>query len=977
MPLYLLNGKLLVKDGKLTNNSSCCCGGCPECTGSTCCGTDYPRQIGECCEGIWRIPSEGTCCGGVWYPVGVAGECCCDVWYTGQGECCGGKWYTSSGDCCGGITWYPESPSELPPEPNQCPGIMQHCPENTSFFKWTAPNGYPCCGCFPEEMPSPFSDPPGQMVPSETILPAYCCDPCGSSGQLHLGLDPSSLYRCKGVCCVDDTSLDQYGNIVFFSDCSQLYEDQCRSYLAAYPYGLGHPTYPNAQDYLWLPNSVELCCTSNTCVSECCINGNLLEEATFTISGEVIAGKVWTINLVDDSFSYEAVDGDTIENVAIKLQQKFPWPLYPRNPPGITYYANRLGNNLIVLGPAASSGTISVSGTSYGPISSKILTVTSRICSYFKGIRKTEENCPCRQGQRCCETKTSSGQLLTFNKPSNLSGTVRVTVTGTTTSPILVHGTLLGADSSPTKKCPFTHTFLLCFGTFNIEPIPCGYSFHNIDVEVCYEEESTLTETFNFSGCNDLTIKLGSCPDQCITTLTYNKNGHTSNSNISLTGTGIIEANGTGPLILTSNVIITASCTEKLILTGTNTDLNEINRIIDSSTNIEKLSIVEKQGTGLWRLNGTFPFSNYNQFKLLQGTVRVAKSVDSTFNSVLGNFSRHMILGDDSPVASGSAILLLETNTYFDKEIRIPPGSDQTVVIGSVGNGMANIGEFSTLCFIGIGRHIILQASDDSVAHFRLVWIDINQLPLNDLDYNTPGPAVTFTIGSNNNAGTVYLSDDSRIRPEAIAVNIVNGTLKLYSFTLIPRRTATGYVHPNSPIVTLGSSTHSAHIDNRNLFDGDSEQELSNLNFVGNGNTIYNGIISFWNDTPLIAPIVPITVNGTNHEILSAVNLYSDIEFSGNGNLLISGDISEGIDIEGLAPSNGSKKIIKNGTGTLKLSGNNTYPGGTEINEGTIQVMSINALGTETITINSGGTLDKNGFSIANNIINNGGTIIP
>ena len=56
-------------------------------------------------------------------------------------------------------------------------------------------------------------------------------------------------------------------------------------------------------------------------------------------------------------------------------------------------------------------------------------------------------------------------------------------------------------------------------------------------------------------------------------------------------------------------------------------------------------------------------------------------------------------------------------------------------------------------------------------------------------------------------------------------------------------------------------------------------------------------------------------------------------------------------------------KLIKQGTGTLTLSGNNTYTGGTEINAGTLRLGSANAIGsTGTITF-GGGTLQ---FSSAN-----------
>ena len=56
--------------------------------------------------------------------------------------------------------------------------------------------------------------------------------------------------------------------------------------------------------------------------------------------------------------------------------------------------------------------------------------------------------------------------------------------------------------------------------------------------------------------------------------------------------------------------------------------------------------------------------------------------------------------------------------------------------------------------------------------------------------------------------------------------------------------------------------------------------------------------------------------------------------------------------------------LIKNGSGTLTLSGSSTYSGGTTLSNGLLQVGNANALGTGGLIVN-GGSLDLNGNSVS------------
>ncbi len=84
------------------------------------------------------------------------------------------------------------------------------------------------------------------------------------------------------------------------------------------------------------------------------------------------------------------------------------------------------------------------------------------------------------------------------------------------------------------------------------------------------------------------------------------------------------------------------------------------------------------------------------------------------------------------------------------------------------------------------------------------------------------------------------------------------------------------------------------------------------------------------------------------------------------GTLTVAGAIGDGGNTFGLT---------KSGAGTLALSGNNTYAGGTTISGGTLTADHDNALGTGSVSVNTGGTLAINNVTLANSIHLDGGSL--
>ena len=87
------------------------------------------------------------------------------------------------------------------------------------------------------------------------------------------------------------------------------------------------------------------------------------------------------------------------------------------------------------------------------------------------------------------------------------------------------------------------------------------------------------------------------------------------------------------------------------------------------------------------------------------------------------------------------------------------------------------------------------------------------------------------------------------------------------------------------------------------------------------------------------------------------------VDFGGGTRIITVGNTTDDVDLDIAVPiTNGG--LTKNGAGTLRLSGVNTFTGPVTVNAGVLR--SNNAAGfsnSSTITVNSGGTLDMNGIT--------------
>ena len=263
-----------------------------------------------------------------------------------------------------------------------------------------------------------------------------------------------------------------------------------------------------------------------------------------------------------------------------------------------------------------------------------------------------------------------------------------------------------------------------------------------------------------------------------------------------------------------------------------------------------------------------------------------------------------------------------------------------------------------------------------------------NNTSINTIQFNAGAPAYQFTIEQPTSAnflitgtGIVNSSANAPTFIDNFYMDFLNGSsagnaniTNNSSGTLHFDNTSTAgnaIITNNSTLEFDGSSTAgNATITTNNVVLG--RVVFNNNSTAGNAQFITNagGYVDFSNTS---GP-------GGNHQVSAGSIAGAGNYFLGANRLTVgtndlstavSGAISDG----GLAGGAGAS-LVKVGTGTLTLSGANTYSGATTINGGALEVDG--SIASSSVTVNAGGTLT--GIGVVDPItttINSGGTFAP
>lgn len=348
-------------------------------------------------------------------------------------------------------------------------------------------------------------------------------------------------------------------------------------------------------------------------------------------------------------------------------------------------------------------------------------------------------------------------------------------------------------------------------------------------------------------------------------------------------------------------------------------------------------------------------------------TIGSANNLNSSFAGVIS--------GTGGLTKSGTGTLILSGNSSYSGNTSVTSGIlniQNSNALGSTSNGTA----------VAAGATLQLQGGTSYAAEtLRLNTGNTGSAVLQNVSGNNTWNGIVNVTGSFTNSHVTRVSSDADTLTLAGDVNL--GTVNANAVSQFVLQ-GDGSIDITGKISGIGAVTSGA--------TGTGIRKLSNSANDYTGNTGVNGgtlQAGVENAIPYGAGKGNMTFSGTgvfdlngfnvNVNGLSATSTTVSVvnNATGTNKTLTVGNNDVTASFAGViadnTSGNGTVALTKTGTGTLTLSGNNTYSGGTTVNGGSLFINSTTGAGTGGITVNSG--VLKVNASIGNSITLAGGTL--
>jgi autotransporter-associated beta strand protein len=449
---------------------------------------------------------------------------------------------------------------------------------------------------------------------------------------------------------------------------------------------------------------------------------------------------------------------------------------------------------------------------------------------------------------------------------------------------------------------------------------------------------SLTIQGLNFSTASASGYDLTSSNTSIKLTLTNTGTGSSGAINSAITsGTNTIDA----PIVLGA-----AAGTQNFTQAGGGTLI--VNGVI-SSTNTIALGL---RGSGTIQLNGANTFSSGASIDTANATVVLGHNSALGSGTLSINANSTMMAAGLNRIISNALTLSANATIAGTNELTLAgpvtlAGAASRTITANNTAGTTFSGNIFLSDVAGTGRTLLLNGSGAITLSGSIA--DFNGLgTAGNLTYNsTTGGTLTLS-GSNTYSGTTTLSSGSVILGNKAAF----GTSAV-SYDGVTVSASTDLTGANA-IANAGSFGATG-----NIFTGTNGLEFSGTltnNVTSNTitNNIAGGVLRFSGQ-------VNLSNSGTNRTLI----------LSGSGNTVISGAIVNG--------STSSSKLTYSGTGSLTLSHDNTYSGGTSVTSGTLLVKNTtgSATGTGAVSVTGTGTFGGNGTITGSLSLANGTNLSP